>query len=364
MKEIVKEKSRKRQDVQKPEVVSRKTRVEMYDYEINEESGIRLVITSSCELKIRQLCNMFSSTEYSGFVFYTVKDMKDDFSEGTIEAFDFFPMDVGSSAFTGFEYTPDVMRYMMSKGIMGKCQYGILHSHHRMETNPSQTDINTLRYEGSERNHFLSIIVNNSGRYSAFFTRLVEKTVVSRVTEKYMSFNNVPKTVEVNKSVSRKYVEINKLKIMMAYPNAGEINDRIKELRKNKPKKSDVRTSDGIGGIFKDDGAGIARNRKTAIDLKKVDTTGFLAKRCRDYAKSIFTKGEDLTLDDAIAIFDEYAREMEVELNPDEMFRHIRYLGHDVIVTIMAILEEYVDRTYIIGDVIELMSVYFNIEIL
>lgn len=364
MKEIIKDKYCKKQDVQKPEVISRKTQVERYDYEINEKNGIKLIITSSCELKIRQLCNMFSSTEYSGFVFYTVKDMKDDFSEGIIEAFDFFPMDVGSSAFTGFEYTPDVMRYMMSKGIMGKCQYGILHSHHKMETNPSQVDINTLRSEGSERNHFLSIIVNNSGRYSAFFTRLVEKSVVSRVTEKYMSFNNVPKTVEVDKSTSRKYVEINKLKIMMAYPNAGEINDRVKELRKNESKKRVTGTLGGINSIFKDDGTRIARNMSTAIDLKKVDTNGFLAKRCRDYAKSIFTDEYNLTLDKAIALFDKCARKDGIELDPSEMFRHIQYLGHDVIITIMAILNEYVDSTYIVGDVIELMSVYFNIEIL
>lgn len=93
----------------------------------NDDNKIKLIITSECELKIRQLCNMFPNTEYSGFVFYNVVSMKDDFSEGVIKAFDFFPMDIGSSGFTKFEYNPDVIRYMASKGLMGKCQYGLLH---------------------------------------------------------------------------------------------------------------------------------------------------------------------------------------------------------------------------------------------
>ena len=53
-------------------------------------------------------------------------------------------------------------------------QTGLIHSHHSMATFFSRTDTSTLQSEGNEQNNFVSLIVNNAGKYSAAITRKVQ----------------------------------------------------------------------------------------------------------------------------------------------------------------------------------------------
>lgn len=55
----------------------------------------------------------------------------------------------------------------------------------------SGTDINTLREEGSEYNHFVSLIVNNAGTYCAAITRKIVTKITGNCISYYNSFNNV-----------------------------------------------------------------------------------------------------------------------------------------------------------------------------
>lgn len=56
----------------------------------------------------------------------------------------------------------------------------------------SGTDLSTLREEGADANHFVSLIVNNAGVYAAAITRKVTSTSKGIRNLKYNTFDDVP----------------------------------------------------------------------------------------------------------------------------------------------------------------------------
>lgn len=56
----------------------------------------------------------------------------------------------------------------------------------------SGTDLNTLKEEGADTNHFVSLIVNNAGVYTAAITRKVTSIAKGVRDLKYNTFNNEP----------------------------------------------------------------------------------------------------------------------------------------------------------------------------
>ena len=75
--------------------------------------------------------------------------------------------------------SPDVVSYMANNSELLDCQMGLIHSHNNMSTFFSGTDIRTLEEEGLDRNHFVSLIVNNQGSYTAAITRKLIKNISS-----------------------------------------------------------------------------------------------------------------------------------------------------------------------------------------
>lgn len=59
-----------------------------------------------------------------------------------------------------------------------------------MATFFSGTDLQTLQIEGKERNHFLSLIVNNNGNYTAAITRCVKHTINKHDCIVYKTFDD------------------------------------------------------------------------------------------------------------------------------------------------------------------------------
>lgn len=136
-----------------------------------EEGTFDLIIPEDVEKKIRYMCQNVSTIEWSGTLFYKLEGKYED---GTliIRCVDFFLMDIGSSAYTEFDMSPDVIGYMTENPDLLDCQMGLIHSHNNMPTFFSGTDTGTLLEEGKDRNHFVSLIVNNAGTYTAGITRL------------------------------------------------------------------------------------------------------------------------------------------------------------------------------------------------
>ena len=108
-----------------------------------------------------------------------------------------------------------------------------------MATFISSTDAATLREEGNDRNHFVSLIVNNAGTYTAAITRkLTIKKVISS-TFTYKTFDDIEKTGVSTSEVEEEVIEYNMLDIIKEGEVANpflEVDERLEIIRKNKEK--------------------------------------------------------------------------------------------------------------------------------
>lgn len=190
------------------------------------------------EKKIRILCREIHNVEWSGVLFYRVNGS---FEDGTleIECVDIFQMDEGSSGYTEFDMSADVMNYMVEHPelISEDVFQGLIHSHNNMSTFFSSTDTGTLLAEGSDVNHFVSLIVNNAGKYTAGITRRV--SVVQKVSEEYTypSWKGENKSGNREFTASKTYVQWFNLEVAVdevPKEDESEVLERIREVRQIK----------------------------------------------------------------------------------------------------------------------------------
>lgn len=145
---------------------------------VKSATTFKLNIPSEVEAKIRHLCSRVHEVEWSGTLFYKVQGSLEDNSL-IATCIDIFVMDIGTSAYTEYNESPDVIAYMcqhpelLEEGVFE----GLIHSHNNMATFFSGTDTNTLIEEGTNTNHFLSLIVNNAGKYTAGITRKITEEI-------------------------------------------------------------------------------------------------------------------------------------------------------------------------------------------
>lgn len=104
----------------------------------------------------------------------------------------------------------------------------------------SGTDTNTLQSEGSDMSHFVSLIVNNAGKYTARITRRVKDVFKgSRVSEYPTWGGKSIKSSTNNIEVEDEYIENFDLNIKIEEVSTDfekEMLDRIKEIRNSKVK--------------------------------------------------------------------------------------------------------------------------------
>ena len=213
-----------------------------------------LIVNKNVEEKIRHLCSRISEVEWSGILFYKPEGSLDD---GTFKAtcIDLFVMDIGTSTYTNFTESPDVVNYMVENDLLDEdIQEGLIHSHNKMATFFSITDDSTLFKEGEERNHFLSLIVNNAGSYTARITRKLNKDVhikgsaIITTQSYYNSFNNVKvnlgeptvKEQEIDNVTTETQVEYFELNINKeeADNKFESLDSRINNIKASKNKKA------------------------------------------------------------------------------------------------------------------------------
>ena len=222
---------------------------------VKNASTFKLIIPQEVEAKIRHLCNRVHEVEWSGTLFYKVEGSLNDNSL-VATCIDIFVMDIGTSAYTEYNESPDIISYMwehpelLEEGVFE----GLIHSHNNMATFFSGTDINTLIEEGHNVNHFLSLIVNNAGKYTAGITRKIveeietEAHITCTKNTHYDSFGN-NKVVLADNAVSesdkketrsREYIEwfeaeIDKVEVPN---NFYDLDVRLSEIKANKAKSS------------------------------------------------------------------------------------------------------------------------------
>lgn len=207
---------------------------------VHRQDIFKIVIPVEVEKKIRFLCKNIWDVEWSGILFYKVEGAFEDKSL-TIRCVDLFQMDIGTSAYTEFNVSPDMATYMvdhpelLEEGIY----QGLIHSHNNMATFFSGTDTATLSAEGNDMAHFVSLIVNNAGKYTAGITRKYK--CVQTVSEKYTypTWNG-----EVREGVETFDIEEEKLEwfnLDIVFEGATddfetEMMERLKEIKESKKK--------------------------------------------------------------------------------------------------------------------------------
>lgn len=196
-----------------------------------------LIIPKNTEVKIKNICTQIWNTEWSGILFYTYEGS---FKESNLKIIckDVFLMNIGSSAFTEFDVNPEIVEYMTEHPDLLTCQMGLIHSHHGMQSFFSSTDLNTLKIEGSERNHFLSLIVNNQGIYSAAITRKVESIKDIEETVTFKTFEDKTVTTKDNFSIQDP-IKVEYFPLTIQFENSfndSELNERIDALYKQREK--------------------------------------------------------------------------------------------------------------------------------
>ena len=200
---------------------------------IKRQESYDIVITDELERKIRFLCDRLPGNEYSGTLFYTIEGSFKD-KNLRIIAKDFFLQDVGEAAYTEFQNDVELAGYMASHELWD-CYTGLMHSHQNFSAFFSGTDIATLKDEGKDTNHFVSLIINNAGKYCAAITRKVSSKVSGTKVIAYNSFDDVhveEASMEFTRDES--YIEYYPLNVIMpeAVPKS-ELELRLEEVRKN-----------------------------------------------------------------------------------------------------------------------------------
>lgn len=195
----------------------------VYNYPTPQEADIELVIPENVYYKIQQWGLHIPNKEWSGILFYKVKGSFE--TSLTLTCKDIYVCNIGSSAFTSFDHKPEIIRYADEHNLLD-CFHGLIHSHNHMASFFSDIDNNTLKEQGEQMPHFLSLIVNNSMKMTAKITRMV--------IYKALSYNTYKgKNIKMKKDALIESLQTFDVKIKLPDSNntVKEIQERIEELR-------------------------------------------------------------------------------------------------------------------------------------
>lgn len=153
--------------------------------------------------KIKYLCEKISEVEWSGLLIYKVIGDVTEPTKCTLDIVDIVPMDKGSSAYTEYVLEPEViMEYFMEHPeYMDECSVGHIHSHNKMDTFFSGTDMAELHDNSPNHNMYLSLIVNNED-YDKWMAMLAFKGTVVQHNIKFL--NQEGDAVEIGKDPTPK----------------------------------------------------------------------------------------------------------------------------------------------------------------
>jgi len=129
---------------------------------IERKSEIDVKIDEDFINKVTMLNSRISTVEWSGILFYTAKGSISHPEKLQIELKDILLMDIGTTAFTSYEFNADVVNYIEAEPERFEWKIGHIHSHNNMETYFSATDMEELIENSENYDYYLSIIVNNN----------------------------------------------------------------------------------------------------------------------------------------------------------------------------------------------------------
>lgn len=122
---------------------------------------IKTKLTDKVLEEIKYLNNNIYDEEWSGILFYKMIGCVENIDNLEILLVDILPMDKGSTASTNFEYDERFLKYLDSNSELEDCKHGLIHSHNKMATFYSSTDISELEDNTKFHNFYLSVVSNN-----------------------------------------------------------------------------------------------------------------------------------------------------------------------------------------------------------
>ena len=132
-------------------------------------SNIRgvLNINKQIEEQIDLLHTVVGAKEWSGVLLYTVNGDVD--SNVDVDVKGLFPMDIGTSAYTEYEFDENIMDMydMYPNALDEQWRLGHIHTHHNMKAYFSGTDNQELKDNTPNHAYYLSLIVNFDKSYCA-----------------------------------------------------------------------------------------------------------------------------------------------------------------------------------------------------
>lgn len=168
----------------------KKNESEKYTIRDSIKSDITMSFSNKVQIAINTACSMSQGKEWSAIIFYVVKNLEKGFKNIHIDVIDMLVMDIGSEVHTSWEYNDDINEYMISNDLLdnGICM-GQLHSHVNMNAFFSGEDMSTLKQEAIDREHNLSVVINNMGAVVAKISRRIFRRFTGQVDVSYPSFN-------------------------------------------------------------------------------------------------------------------------------------------------------------------------------
>ena len=192
------------------------------------------MINKEVQDKIDFICSRIHEDEWSGTLFFLEEGSFAD-NDLVIKVQDLLVMDIGNATYTEYTESPDIVRYMMDNELLD-CKIGLIHSHNNMNTFFSGTDTATLKSEGLNYHHFVSLIVNNRRTYSAAITTLVKSTQHVDEDFEYTTFNGLVVKGSDNFVNESSELVWSRMKVILEVDNLvnDEITSRLDEIAAKK----------------------------------------------------------------------------------------------------------------------------------
>jgi proteasome lid subunit RPN8/RPN11 len=139
----------------------------MLSIKTNKEIQIKVFISPQIKTKIEYLCEKIPNQEWAGLLLYKTKGNIKRPKRVKIIVQDIIPMTVGNSVSADFTLNQDGkdrhIEYIEKNPQALDWKFGQIHSHNKMATFFSGTDLQELEYNSKNHDFYISVIVNNAG---------------------------------------------------------------------------------------------------------------------------------------------------------------------------------------------------------
>lgn len=202
----------------------------------------KIIIPEKIEKYIDYLHKSIGATEWSGILFYKLTSGNITSLKDLIFGVEFiYPMNIGSSTYTEFDYSSEVMNAYDLNDELIECSQGMLHTHHSMSTFFSGTDTDELLSNCKNFNYYISLIVNFDKNYKckiAFPTK-------AKVVKEYSIKNNEGKYIKAKSSVEEDIILVGESEIQFEKQVQTEewIVNRVEELKTQAAEKAKAKTA-------------------------------------------------------------------------------------------------------------------------